>query len=122
MENVKVRLDPRHPPSFSDAERADLDAMTQWEIDQAAEADAENPPLTDDQLARAVFARAVRQARAQTGLSQPLFAARFHITLSRLRDWEQARFKPDSVAAAYIKIIMANPGAVERALAAPMRK
>ena len=118
---VKYRHDPANPPRFSPAERARLDAMTQEEIDRAAEADAENPPMTDDELARAAFARDVRMARENTGLSQPLFAERFHITLSRLRDWERARFKPDSVAAAYIKTILANPKLVERALTAPSR-
>jgi DNA-binding transcriptional regulator YiaG len=73
--------------------------------------------MGDDELARAVFARHVRMAREKTGLTQQDFSKRFRITLSRLRDWERARFKPDSVAEAYIMTILHNSKAVEKALA-----
>jgi DNA-binding transcriptional regulator YiaG len=33
-----------------------------------------------------------------------------------LRDWEQGRFQPDSVARAYIRVIARETEAVERAL------
>jgi len=80
--------------------------------------DSDNLPLTDDELERGRIGRAVRKIREATGLSQDKFAKRFHINPSRLRDWEQGRFKPDSVALAYLKVIEKNPKAVEDALAA----
>lgn len=105
-----------NPPSWSIEQRARLAALSQEDIDAKADSDPINPTWTDADLERAAFARDVRLAREKTGLSQPLFAARFHIKLSRLRDWERARFKPDSVAAAYVRTILVDASAVERAL------
>lgn len=106
------------PPRFTEAERARLNAMPDDAIDEAALADTEAQPMDDAQLARAGFARDVRRARDASGLTQAAFAERYQIALSRLRDWEQGRFKPDSVAVAYIKTIRHSPEAVARALAA----
>ncbi|MBC7767679.1 MAG: hypothetical protein H7124_02725 [Phycisphaerales bacterium] len=39
--------------AFERVEKARLEAMTDDEIDAAAEADPDNPPLTDEELARA---------------------------------------------------------------------
>ena len=48
------------PFRFSADERARLDAMTDEEVERIAESDPDNPPLTNEQLASAVFARAAR--------------------------------------------------------------
>jgi putative transcriptional regulator len=58
----------------------------------------------------------VQYVRKQTGLSQPVFAARFHIPLGTLRDWEQARRMPDAAALAYLRVIERIPQAVQQAL------
>jgi putative transcriptional regulator len=105
-----------NPPKLTPEERARLEAMTEEEIERNAESDPDNPPLTDEQLDRMVFARDVWLARGKTGLSQAKFAARFRINPTRLRDWEQGRFQPDSVARAYIRVIARETEAVERAL------
>ena len=49
-------------------------------------------------------------------LSQEEFAARFHIPLGTLRDWEQGRKDPDAAARAYLVVIGRNPTAVTEAL------
>ena len=105
-----------NPPRLNAAERARLDAMTQEAIECKALADRDNPPASEEELARAVVARAVRRARQRTGLSQAKFAERFQIKLARLKDWEQGRFMPDTVALAYLKVIETDPEAVTRAL------
>ena len=106
------------PKTFTSAERARLEAMSDEAIDAAIAADTVNPTWSDDDLARAAFARTVRLAREKTSLSQALFADRFHITLPRLREWKRARLMPVSVAAAYVKTILASlREAVERTLA-----
>ena len=94
-----------NPPRLKPAARARLDAMTQEELERTALEDPANPPVTEEELARAVAARAVRRARQRTGLSQAQFAERFQINLARLKDWEQGRFMPDTVALAYLKVI-----------------
>lgn len=107
-----------NPPKLSAAARTRIDAMSDAEIERNARDDPDNPPMTEDALDRAVFARSVRRTREALGLTQSDFAARYRITLSRLKDWEQGRYAPDSVAVAYIKTIRHDPRGVLAALAA----
>ena len=60
----------------------------------------------------------VRAIRRKTGLSQAAFAARFGINRRTLQDWEQGRFRPDSMARALLTIVAREPKAVLRALGA----
>jgi len=50
------------------------------------------------------------------GLSQVDFAARFHVPVGTLRDWEQNRRQPDAPALAYLRVIAREPDMVARAL------
>lgn len=59
----------------------------------------------------------VKTIRKRTKLSQEAFARKYGFTVARLRDWEQGRSAPDSLASAYLKVIDNEPAAVERALA-----
>jgi putative transcriptional regulator len=120
MAIVKFRLDPDNPPRLTAEQRARLDAMTDEEIERAAESDPDNPPWTDEELARGVAGRRVRLVRTASGLSQAAFAERYRINLARLRDWEQGRTMPDSAALAYLAVIEREPDAVMRALASDM--
>lgn len=113
---VRFRLDPNNLPTLTAAERARLDGMTDAEITAAADADPDNPPLSDAELARIKAARLVRQVRAHTGLSQARFAATYRINVARLRDLEQGRTQADSALLAYMTVIDREPEAVGRAL------
>ena len=66
---------------FSKVERRRLKNVSDAESEALARADPDNPPLTKQRLGRMVLAREVRLVREKTGLSQPQFAARFHIGL-----------------------------------------
>jgi putative transcriptional regulator len=77
-------------------------------------ADPENSPLTEQQLNRMALAREVLLVREKTGLSQPQFAARFHIGLARLRDFEQARSEPDFIVRVFLRMILEDPGKADR--------
>jgi putative transcriptional regulator len=101
---------------LTDFERARLSAMSDAEITAAANADADNPPLTTAEAARIEAAQVVRRVRARTGLSQNRFAQRYRINVARLRDLEQGRTKADSALLAYMAVIEREPEAVERAL------
>src|SRR4051812_11042567 len=59
----------------------------------------------------------VRALRQRLGMTQEVFAARYGLTLARLRDWEQGRSAPDGAVRAYLKVIEKEPEAVARALA-----
>src|SRR3984893_6639396 len=52
-------------------------------------------------MKRTPQARIIRRA---LGLSQEDFAARYHIPLGTLRDWEQGRAEPDQAARAYLRV------------------
>jgi uncharacterized DUF497 family protein len=62
MTSVRKKLEEirANPPKLTPEERARLEAMTEEEIERNAESDPDNPPLTDEQLDRMVFARDVR--------------------------------------------------------------
>lgn len=91
-------------------------AMTEEELHQNALDDPDNPPLTDDQLARMRRVPDPQGIRESLGLTQREFAKQFHIALDTLRDWEQGVRRPDSLARAYLWVIETNPEAVREAL------
>jgi putative transcriptional regulator len=91
-------------------------SMTEEEIEAAAMSDPDNPPLTEEQLKRMKRVPRVRTLRRALGLTQEEFAARFHIPLDTLRDWEQGRTEPDEPTRAYLKVIACDPEGVTRAL------
>jgi putative transcriptional regulator len=97
---------------FTDKERKRLNDVS--DAEEQALADIDNPPVSEQQLRRMALAREVRLVREKTGLSQPQFAARFHIGLARLRDFEQARSEPDFVVRVFLRMIQEDPGKAER--------
>ncbi len=69
--------------------RAVLDAMTDEEIEAAALADPDNPPWTDEQLARAKRVAIVKHLRLKLHLGRSSFASRFHIDEALITAWER---------------------------------
>ncbi len=57
-----------------------------------------------------------RAIRKKLNLTQQHFAARYHIPVATLRDWEQGRRVPDAPARALIAAIREEPDVVRRAL------
>jgi len=92
------------------------DAMSDEERHAAALSDPDAQPLTAEDFKRMKRTPQVRVIRRALGLSQEEFAARFHIPLGTLRDWEQGRKDPDTAARAYLRVIGRNPAAVIEAL------
>ena len=97
------------PPRFSADELAQLDAMTEEDIIRAAEADPDNPPWTDEELARGLFSREVRRTRAKVRQSQEAFARALDLPVGTLRNWEQGRFDPDPAARTLIRLVSRDP-------------
>ncbi|MHB8066808.1 MAG: helix-turn-helix domain-containing protein [Desulfobaccales bacterium] len=93
-----------------------FDAMTEAERHAAALSDPDAQPITPDNVGRMKRTPQVKVIRRALGLSQEEFAARFHIPLGTLRDWEQSRKEPDAAARAYLTVIARNPKAVSDAL------
>jgi putative transcriptional regulator len=93
-----------------------VEALTGDQALQNALADEDNPPLTDDQLARMRRVPDPQEIRQRLGLTQREFSRQFQIALGTLRDWEQGVRRPDSAAKAYLRVIAAAPDVVRRIL------
>ena len=79
--------------------------------------DAEDFDVSSEGLDRGQRARLIRRTRTALGLSQADFAARFHVPVGTLRDWEQARATAPDFAMAYIRVIAQFPDMVAKAVA-----
>jgi len=90
--------------------------MTDEEISAAAKADVDARPMTEDELKTARRVPRVKTMRRALGITQEEFAARYHVPLGTLRDWEQGRTEPDQPARAYLAVIAHDPEGVYRAL------
>jgi len=113
---VEMLPDGSTRPSVGQSDWARVDAMTDEEITAAALSDPDAQPLTDETAKsrrRLPQARVIRRA---LHLTQQEFAARYHIPVGTLRDWEQGRVEPDQPARAYLRAIAGDPEAVLRAL------
>jgi putative transcriptional regulator len=95
-----------------------LDAITDEEAEDNALADADNPPMTEEQLRTAPRMPRVKVIRRALGLTQEEFSARYRIPLGTLLDWEQGRSEPDQPARAYLKVIAVDPEGTAKALVA----
>ncbi len=118
---VQVLPDGTTRPLPDRTDWARLDAMTEEEIHAAAMADPDARPMTAEEMAKVRRVPRVKTLRRALGLTQEEFAARYHIPLGTLRDWEQGRTEPDQPARAYLKVIASNPDWVSRALASGPR-
>jgi len=110
---TKLKLNPRKPPK---TDWRIFDTMSEEERHQAALSDPDAPPATEAQLARARRVPTVRTLRRKLKLTQEEFAARFHLPLGTVRDWEQCAHRPDKAAQVLLTGIGKDPDAVARAL------
>jgi putative transcriptional regulator len=90
--------------------------MTVEQIERAARADRDAQPLTEDDLKRMKRTPRAKTIRRALELTQEEFAARYHIPLGTLRDWEQGRAEPDQPKRAYLMLIARDPDHVNRTL------
>jgi putative transcriptional regulator len=110
---TRFKLDSRKPPK---SDWRAFDAMTDEERHQAALSDSDAAPATQTQLERARRLPSVRALRKKLNLTQEEFAARFHLPLGTVRDWEQGAHRPDKAAQVLLTVIARDPDAVARAL------
>jgi putative transcriptional regulator len=96
--------------------RHNIRLMTPQEIERAARSDPDAQPLTPQDMKRMKRIPRSKIIRMALRLTQVEFAARYHIPLGTLRDWEQGRVEPDRTARAYLTVIARDPKGVHRAL------
>ena len=110
---TRFKLNAKRPPK---SDWRAFDAMSEADRHRAALADADALPATKAQLARARRVPTVRALRRKLNLTQQQFAARFHLPLGTVRDWQQGAHRPDKAAQVLLTIIAKDPDAVARAL------
>jgi putative transcriptional regulator len=110
---TRFKLNPRKPPK---TDWRAFDALSEEERHRAAVSDPNSPPATEAQLARARRVPSVTALREKLKLTQEEFAARFHLPLGTVRDWEQGAHRPDKAAQVLLTVIARGPDAVARAL------
>ncbi|MCW5978622.1 MAG: helix-turn-helix domain-containing protein [Bryobacteraceae bacterium] len=93
-----------------------LNSIPPEEVERAARADPDAQPLTAEDVRRMRRTPQAKIIRRALELTQEEFAARYHIPLGTLRDWEQGRTAPDQPARAYLTLIARDPGHVNRTL------
>lgn len=101
-----------------------VNAMTEGEINSAANTDPDALPLTKRQLQG--FKRVhppsdtdIKLIRQKLHLSQDEFAHYFGFNVRTLQEWEQHRRKPNTSISNFLKVIALEPEAVLRALKKP---
>jgi putative transcriptional regulator len=114
---VQVLPDGSTKPLEDKTDWARLRGMTDEEVTAAAMADPDARPMTPEQLRTARRVPRTKTLRRALALTQEEFAARYHIPIGTLRDWEQGRCEPDQPARAYLTVIAHDPEGVKRALA-----
>lgn len=90
--------------------------MTAKAVQRAASADPDAQPLTMAHMKRMHRVPQAKVIRRALGMTQQEFAARYHIPLGTLRDWEQGRAIPDRPTQAYLTVIARSPEQVQEAL------
>jgi putative transcriptional regulator len=95
---------------------ARLNALTDAEIEATAEADLENPLLTDAELKQFRPVPNPKEIRKRLNMTQQQFSQQFELPLGTLRDWEQGTREPDSAAKSYLRVIAKIPQGVIQAL------
>src|SRR5687767_5253975 len=105
---VQVLPDGSTRPLKGRTDWARLAAMTEEEIEANALSDPDNPPLTPAELERMRPVPNPKRIRQRLRMTQEQFAARFHVPLGTLRDWEQGARVPDSAAKTLLRVIDKN--------------
>jgi putative transcriptional regulator len=116
MKNVSTMKATAKPKRTIKIDWSRFDAMTANERHAAAMADPDAKPIRPEDLARMPRVPQISVIRRALKLSQEDFAARYHIPIGTLRDWEQGRKEPDAAAKAFLRVIAREPDTVRKAL------
>ena len=116
MKNVSTVKPTANPQGRPKIDWSGFDAMTAEQRHAAAMADPDGQPIRPEDLLKMPLVPQIRTLRRALKLSQEDFAARYHIPVGTLRDWEQGRKEPDAAAKAFLRVIAREPDTVRKAL------
>ena len=86
-----------------------LNDMTDEEINARALTDPDNPPLTEEQLARVRRPSLARKVRQRLRMGRESFSQAYGIPIETLNTWERHEAEPTAVEAAYLRLIEREP-------------
>jgi putative transcriptional regulator len=109
MSNAPTSGDKRDKYGMTAEDYRRLRARTDEEITAAALNDPDNPPLTDEQLARFRRPALARRIRHKLHMGRETFSAAYGIPLETLRAWERHQVEPTEVELAYLRLIEREP-------------
>ena len=117
-------MNAKHISTKKQAGKTNWDAvnlMTEEDINAAAIADLDAPPLTNEQLKQFKRVNPTKEAdvkliRQKLHLSQDEFANYFGVSVRTIQEWEQHRRTPNATSRNFLKVIDLEPRAVLRAL------
>ena len=113
---ISIEHEPGDPPIVTDTDWAAVAALTDEQIEAAVRDDPDAAPIGFFDQPGFIRIPNVKKLRERLGLTQEAFAAAYRIPIGTLRDWEQARKRPDAPARAYLTVIARNPEAVANLL------
>lgn len=119
MSNTPTSSNERDKYGMTAEDRRRLETMTDDEIVAAALKDPDNPPLTDEQLARFRRPAFVKRIRHKLHMGRETFAATYGIPLETLRAWERHEAEPTEVEIAYLRLIEREPEMTKTPVEAP---
>jgi putative transcriptional regulator len=98
-----------------------VDAMSDKDIARQIRENPDAAPdmsaaLRNGEMRRPIKPSQIRAVRRKTGLSQSRFAARLHLSVATIRNWEQGRTRPDGAAITLLTVIDRKPKMVMQAL------
>jgi putative transcriptional regulator len=98
-----------------------IDSMTDRDIARQIKSNPDAAPDQTAALKAGLFKPPVKPAqikavRRKTGLSQTQFAARLHLHVATIRNWEQGRTRPDGAALTLLTVIDRAPKMVMKTL------
>lgn len=92
--------------------------MTDEEIEAAALSDPDNPPMTEEELARMMRVPNVQEIRERLGLTPEQFADRFALNPWQVKRWEAHEEFVSWEIGLYLRVIDVHPEAVVDAIRA----
>lgn len=100
---------------------SEQDALTDEDIARQIASNPDAAPDQSEAMRKGLFRspikpEKIKAVRRKTGLSQALFAARLHLNVATIRNWEQGRTYPDGAALTLLTVIDREPDMVMRAL------
>ena len=109
MSNASTSSNERDKYGMTAADRRRLETMTDEEITAAALTDPDNPPLSDERLARFCRPALAKRIRHKLRMGRETFSAAYGIPMETLRAWERHEVEPTAVEIAYLRLIEREP-------------